>query len=420
MPNPLCKSCCHGTDVAPALNDLSIIDFPNGSLLIFINPHSGAGKGLHVFEKELKPKLLKFKIKHEIIVTERANHAKEIIKLRNDLFDFNAIIIVSGDGLIFEVINGILERSDGEEVLKKVAFGIVPSGSGNGLLASVFHARNLPQTLPEFATTAYSIISDLKAQAFPINFTHIETDDEHFASFLSIGWGLLADIDIESERYRKILGGNRFVLGAFVRVFGSLRTYKGRLSFHEAGPSETIQPETFPVYNQSNIITDQYPPSYRSHKSTIDSLTSPSIKSSKQNPMLWRQHHKGEAPLLEDSLPINWTVIEDEFLFVYVTSLSHISPGNLYSPSSKLFDDRIQLTYALKKDVPSKIAVMKFLDSIENGKHLEFDFCKTISVTSFRLEPLVKGSYIVVDGEIIETSKIQGTVSDLNFYVMSK
>uniref|UniRef100_A0AC34G385 DAGKc domain-containing protein n=1 Tax=Panagrolaimus sp. ES5 TaxID=591445 RepID=A0AC34G385_9BILA len=392
MPNICCRSCCGATssDVAPI--PLSIIDSTNGSLLIFINPHSGAGKGEEIFEKEIKPKLLNSKIKHEKIVTERINHAKEIIKLRNDLFDFNAIIIVSGDGLIFEVINGILERSDGEEILKKVAFGIVPTGSGNGLLASVFHARNLPQSLPGFATTAYSIISDLQANAFPINLTHIETDSEHCASFLSIGWGLLADIDIESERYRKILGSSRFVLGAFIRVFGSLRTYQGRLSFHEAGPSETIQPESFSVYNQSNVVITDQCPSYRSHKSTIDSLAS--TKSSKQNPMLWRQHHKGEAPLLEDSLPINWTVIEDEFLFVYITSISHISPGNNYSPSSKLCDDRIQLTYALKKDMPSKIALMKFLDSIGNGKHLEFDFCK-VSLFFLRLK-MVYCSYGIV------------------------
>ena len=81
----------------------TFIETPNGSLLIFINPHSGAGKGLEVFDRELKPKLRESQIKCEIIITERPNHAKEIIKLRNDLLDFNAIIICSGDGLIFEV-----------------------------------------------------------------------------------------------------------------------------------------------------------------------------------------------------------------------------------------------------------------------------------------------------------------------------
>lgn len=48
-------------------------------------------------------------------------------------------------------------------------------------------------------------------------------------SFLSVGWGLMADIDIESERLRA-LGGQRFTIWAVHRLI-SLRTYRGRLSY---------------------------------------------------------------------------------------------------------------------------------------------------------------------------------------------
>lgn len=38
-------------------------------------------------------------------------------------------------------------------------------------------------------------------------------------SFLSIGWGMMADVDIESDRYRT-LGGSRFALMAVIKIAG--------------------------------------------------------------------------------------------------------------------------------------------------------------------------------------------------------
>lgn len=52
-------------------------------------------------------------------------------------------------------------------------------------------------------------------------------------SFLSVAWGFVSDVDIESERYRG-LGSARFTLGTLVRL-ASLRSYKGRLSYLPPG-----------------------------------------------------------------------------------------------------------------------------------------------------------------------------------------
>lgn len=52
-------------------------------------------------------------------------------------------------------------------------------------------------------------------------------------SFLSVAWGFVSDVDIESERYRGF-GSARFTLGTLVRL-ASLRSYKGRLSYLPPG-----------------------------------------------------------------------------------------------------------------------------------------------------------------------------------------
>uniref|UniRef100_A0A7E4VG39 DAGKc domain-containing protein n=1 Tax=Panagrellus redivivus TaxID=6233 RepID=A0A7E4VG39_PANRE len=417
----LCCGCCrksggdNGSDFAPEVPP------PIGRVLVFVNPHSGTGKALQVYKKQLDPRLTDANIDHELIVTKHSGHARDVVVERTDLATFNAIIIVSGDGLVFEVINGLLERPDGDFLLQKLAFGVVPSGSGNGLLASLCYARGLPQKQPLFTRNAIEHVTDSDAIAYGINLTHMQTDTKHFASFMSIGWGLLADIDIESERFRKVLGSQRFTFEAVLRIFGHLRTYQGRLSFLEAGPIESRPPAQFNVYSKTPL-PDESCPSYHSRETSAASDS----HSGCQNDQFWQgKHRKPEASIvspLGEAVDSKWTVIEGEFLFVYVTSVTHISPGNMYAPSAKLSDDRIQLTYALKKDLPSRFALAKFLDAIESAKHLDFDFVKTVSVTSFRLEPdnAKPSSYIVVDGEIIDCKRIQGTVSDVHIHLMSK
>lgn len=48
------------------------------------------------------------------------------------------------------------------------------------------------------------------------------SNGQRLYSFLSVGWGMIADVDIESEKYRS-LGNFRFTLGAVIRIVGKRR-----------------------------------------------------------------------------------------------------------------------------------------------------------------------------------------------------
>jgi len=63
-------------------------------------------------------------------------------------------------------------------------------------------------------------------------------------AFLSLTWGFVADVDIESEKYRH-MGAVRFLMGTLVRL-ASLRVYRGRLAFlpMEAEPEAPPTPRT--------------------------------------------------------------------------------------------------------------------------------------------------------------------------------
>lgn len=52
-----------------------------------------------------------------------------------------------------------------------------------------------------------------------MDLVRVETLTQVIYSFLSIGWGFIADIDIESERLR-MLGSPRFTIWSIARLIG--------------------------------------------------------------------------------------------------------------------------------------------------------------------------------------------------------
>lgn len=82
---------------------------------------------------------------------------------------------------------------------KKISFCLNRDSKNNQILAA-----------------AYNVISGKHS---PLDLIRVKCDRKTYYSFLSIGWGLLSDIDIESESLR-LLGGHRFSVWAIVRALG--------------------------------------------------------------------------------------------------------------------------------------------------------------------------------------------------------
>ncbi|CAN0005206.1 unnamed protein product [Choristocarpus tenellus] len=56
-----------------------------------------------------------------------------------------------------------------------------------------------------------------------------QTKNGQYLGFLNLGWGMISDVDFESEAYRW-MGSLRFTVGAIVRIL-FMRHYAGRVSF---------------------------------------------------------------------------------------------------------------------------------------------------------------------------------------------
>lgn len=61
-------------------------------------------------------------------VTERVGHCREMVKTLN-VADWDAIVVFSGDGLVYEAVNGFCCRTDALHALDKCPIGVLPSGN---------------------------------------------------------------------------------------------------------------------------------------------------------------------------------------------------------------------------------------------------------------------------------------------------
>ena len=120
-------------------------------LLVVINPFSGRKKGLEVYNTHVVSMLDQAGIEHDHVITSRAGHAQELMKPRKvadadgieDISKYTGIVAIGGDATVYEIFQGLQERSDCDEILSSVKIGHIAGGTSNGLSATLAHANQV-------------------------------------------------------------------------------------------------------------------------------------------------------------------------------------------------------------------------------------------------------------------------------------
>ncbi|XP_050184119.1 LOW QUALITY PROTEIN: sphingosine kinase 2-like [Myiozetetes cayanensis] len=158
---------------------------------------------------------------------ERPNHAKELVSGLS-LEQWDGIVTVSGDGLVYEVVNGLLSRPDWALALR-VPLGVLPCGSGNGLAAAVNCHAGLSPALGVSLLQNCSLLL-CRGSAAPLDVLSVSLGSgPRLWSVLAVAWGLVAEADVGSERLRR-LGPARFLLAAAARLL-VLSARRARLAY---------------------------------------------------------------------------------------------------------------------------------------------------------------------------------------------
>jgi sphingosine kinase len=108
-------------------------------LLVLLNPKSGPGKARELFQQRVVPVLAEAEVGFDLYVTKHANYARDFVRTR-DIYQWRGVVVVGGDGIVFEVINGLFEREDWQKAVKELSIGVIPCGSGNGLAKAISYA----------------------------------------------------------------------------------------------------------------------------------------------------------------------------------------------------------------------------------------------------------------------------------------
>jgi diacylglycerol kinase family enzyme len=232
---------------------------PVSSALVVINPVAGKGKAKSIWRSKVEPLLKESRMfEYETVTTDRSGHALDIgsgvllEKLKampegEHLF----LIIIGGDGVVYELLNGIHqgEPEGFESLVKKIVLCPLPAGSGNGLCFSALCLAKEAFTL----NTALRLLLRQRFGAKDLGLVHFqsadpiaegETSTRVFA--LTISWGLVADVDIQSEFLRKYFGDSRFTIYGLVKVLQK-QEYEGSLTW-EGGDQTEIEPDYLTVF----------------------------------------------------------------------------------------------------------------------------------------------------------------------------
>ncbi|KAG0013876.1 Sphingosine kinase 1, partial [Podila clonocystis] len=190
--------------------------FPKQRRILFlVNPKGGVGRAKTISDTIVKPMLEHSGLKVTERYTEYARHAVDIAH-KVDLNAFDALVVISGDGVLHEIINGLLSRPDWDKA-RRLPVGVISAGSGNAIATSL-GTRN------QYVAALAAIRGETaKMDIFSIS----QLDRPRIYSMLLFSWGMTSDADLESERYRW-LGHLRFEIAAFVRMV-RLRRYPGKV-----------------------------------------------------------------------------------------------------------------------------------------------------------------------------------------------
>ena len=440
----------------------SVADSPAGAaspgrhIMFFINPKSGAGNAMKNLEK-IRPMIDQWARSSDpqaeggkgaqsytVLQTTHANHAMEVAAG----MDFTAslanpspptdLVCISGDGLVHEVVNGLMGRRDWESVVRSVRVGHIGGGSGNGLSSAICKGSG------EEISIAASTFLILKGFTRPFDmFVASQADEAPRFGFLSMGYGMISDTDLESEAHRW-MGNARFTYTAVAKVIKGLHQYEARLEYIPQAdePEEHLKHNPTPRHQRPQLprcssveegceecgLGPQQPRNQHHHEGRKQLAEYLEQLGSNKDGSAWVASNKVAGPaaaqadaasaapaaaasssassssgLSLDAPPANagagagWKVFSDRFSLLWLMNSTHAASDMLVAPTAHWSDGVMELYFV--RDIPRAKVISLFLN-LESGGHLSNEHIHRIRVKALRITPTDgKESQLTVDGE---------------------
>ncbi|EIW85152.1 hypothetical protein CONPUDRAFT_79840 [Coniophora puteana RWD-64-598 SS2] len=322
----------------------------NRYLRVIINPFGGPGKAKSIYTKKVEPILAAGGCSLDVTYTTHRYHAQELA--RDISLKYDAVIVVSGDGVVHEVINGLAQHNNPEK-----AFCIpvvpIPAGSANALSLNILG-------LKDGLDPCAAALNALKGKQMKLDLFSLNMHDEKRFAFLSHALGLMAELDRNTEPLRW-MGDIRFMLG-FLYEVARLKTCPIQLSIKVVDDDKQRMVD---AANARNSLTQQWSPEPIDDKGV--------------------SADEGK-----------WVDFQNPIIYMYAGKGPFMSRTLMQFPASMPDDGLIDIV--LQEVIPRK-SLIDAIDIAEEGGLFWTKETHYVKASAYRVKALEPSYFLMVDGE---------------------
>ncbi|TRX98784.1 hypothetical protein FHL15_000126 [Xylaria flabelliformis] len=366
---------------------------------VLVNPHAGPGGAVRLWEHEVKPLFEAARMELDVVTTTHGGEGTEICQAL-DIYAYDVVVVCSGDGLAYEVFNGLGKRADARKALQKIAVAHIPCGSGNAMSCNL-NGSYVP------GPSALAVIKGIRTS---VDLMSVSQGSQRMLSFLSQSVGIVAECDLGTEHLRW-LGAKRFDVGIAQRIF-SKKVYpcdiavKVEIEGKDQIKAHYKQNRNGEVQNQKINDDESIPGAPLSTKDIQPDVG------------------EGLPPLrfgtVNDPLPEDWQAAScDKLGNFYCGNMAWMAPNANFFPAACINDGLMDVIIN-DGDIPS----LKYIDlmtSVEANKHFDKQLLSYQKVVAYRFTPRNQtDGYISIDGERVPFEPFQVEVHPGLGTVLSK
>jgi sphingosine kinase len=346
-------------------------------LKVLINPFGGTGVAASLYQRHAAPLFAAAKCQVDVETTTHQGHAIDIAESL-DIDAYDVVVCCSGDGLPYEVFNGLGKRPDARKALTQTAVALLPCGSGNGLTWNAFGTGSV-------SIAALAIVKGLRT---PLDLVSITQKGSRTLSFLSQSFGIVAECDLATENIRW-MGAQRFTYGFLVRLM-----------------RQTVWPCDIAVkveIGDKEAIKEHYATwSTRPKEANTDTKR---LEAAAQSPGLPELKYG----TVTDNVPGDWEVVPGETMGnFYAGNMAIMSKDTNMFPATLPNDGLIDVVTIDGR--VSRGTAITMMNEIPSGRFFDMPELNVRKASAFRLTPHQKEGYISIDGERVPFEAFQAEV----------
>ncbi|SCZ88276.1 BZ3500_MvSof-1268-A1-R1_Chr2-1g04303 [Microbotryum saponariae] len=390
-------------------NELIKRAYPEGTkrhrrFRVIVNPHGGKAKAKTICHEQVLPVLEAASAHVDVEYTGPPGSPTDatVLGQNHDYRAYDALITVSGDGIPYQILNGLSTRDDARTALESTTLVTVPAGSGNALNINAVGKDHVEDPV-------WSSLVAIKGRSTKMDLCSFVSGGKRSISFLTQATGLMADIDLGTEHLRWI-GDARFTLG-YIQGCLQRKKYAFELSFEIAESLDKVD-----LVQRHNEL--QAAPSSSSATATATTTTKEEDGGDQGLPPLAygtdldplpaqaqaRVHN--EIPSATTALGKGWHTIRSDCMWIYGGKWPFISADVKLLSIAEPFSTSGTIDMAIVPPL-SALQGLQFMDDASTGGVYWNPELRYYKVKAYRLTMLNPQGSISVDGEKAEYRTFQ-------------